>query len=265
MVDDGSTDGTAEYVAGLSESWPSLRLLRGKSRGPGAARNHGVANARAALVAFADDDDIWATGRLAFQLRAHVEHADATMSFCDYRHVRNGSIDENLPSAFSYWPHWRKFRGLAQTRVDDARPLIIAENAVGTSTVMVRRDRFVEIGGFDTTLPSASDWDLWLRLAGLGSVLVLGMEGASYAVRAGSVSSKRGDRIDAMRRILAKHPDIPAWSRRSAEARIETGLSESAEEVGNLGASIRHAVRSACLRPSTPQIRRCLGLLRSAL
>src|SRR5215510_13897684 len=56
VVDDGSTDGTADY---LRELGGSVELLRQENRGPGAARNLGVMHARGEYIAFLDSDDLW--------------------------------------------------------------------------------------------------------------------------------------------------------------------------------------------------------------
>lgn len=265
VVDDRSTDGTAALLAAAARADRRIVALTGPGRGPGAARNAGVAAARAPLVAFADDDDPWTPGRLLAQVEAHRADPDAVLGVCDYAHFREDAPDEHLPTAFAYWPLWRRFRGSAVTRIDDARALIAAENAVGTSTVMLRRAAFRAVGGFDETLGSASDWDLWLRLATQGPVLVLGRVGARYAMRSGSVSTNRSARLDAMRTILARHPDLPAWSLRRARARIETGLSEAAAERGEAAPALRHALRALAIRPGGLQLRRTLGLLRASL
>ena len=261
-LDDLSTDDTPRILADMAFDNAEIRVEAGPGRGPGAARNAAARAAHGRLVAFADDDDLWTPGRLARQLAAHRAHPEAAFSLCDYAHLREDAPGLVLPSAFAYWPLWRRFRGAEATLVRDARALIAAENAVGTSTVMARRDAYLAVGGFDETLPSASDWDLWLRLAAAGPTLVLGVEGARYAMRAGSVSANRAARLEAMRAILARHADLPAAALRRAKARIATGLSEAAAEAGDRAGAIRHALQAMRLRPGRPQARRVLGLVR---
>src|SRR5918994_1592279 len=59
VVDDGSTDGTAQMLAEIAD--PRVRVMRHASpRGVGASRNHGAAGAKGEWIAFVDDDDVWA-------------------------------------------------------------------------------------------------------------------------------------------------------------------------------------------------------------
>src|SRR5580704_7335083 len=59
VVDDGSTDDTAEIVEDYMRRWPAMRLIRTCQRGLPHARNTGIANCRSPYVAFLDSDDIW--------------------------------------------------------------------------------------------------------------------------------------------------------------------------------------------------------------
>ena len=74
VVDDGSTDGSGEVAA----SFAGVRCLRQANGGIAAARNAGVHEARGTLLAFLDADDLWAPGKLSWQLDAFHSVAAAT-------------------------------------------------------------------------------------------------------------------------------------------------------------------------------------------
>ena len=76
VVDDGSTDGTASFLAARSCRVPT-RILTQENRGPAAARNAGVAAARGRLVAFLGDDTVPSPGWLAAHFEAHRRRGDA--------------------------------------------------------------------------------------------------------------------------------------------------------------------------------------------
>src|SRR5258708_9367917 len=75
VVDDGSTDGTADWLRGRSFDL-TLRVLTQENRGPAAARNTGVAVAAGRWVAFLGGDTLPAIGWLAAHRAAHRRHRD---------------------------------------------------------------------------------------------------------------------------------------------------------------------------------------------
>lgn len=79
VIDDGSTDNTRELIGELTRSWPQhVRYVWQENRGPAAARNHGIAEARGELIAFYDSDDLWLPQHLsrcveAFECESSVD------------------------------------------------------------------------------------------------------------------------------------------------------------------------------------------------
>src|SRR4051794_7920706 len=75
VVDDGSTDRTAEVVRGFAVADPRIRYLRRENGGQAAARNSGIRDGSAPVVAFIDADDLWLPEKLARQLAVMEETA----------------------------------------------------------------------------------------------------------------------------------------------------------------------------------------------
>ncbi|MGH9255980.1 MAG: glycosyltransferase family 2 protein [Vicinamibacterales bacterium] len=149
VVDDGSTDETAAAVQAFAD--PRIRLTRHeRPRGGSAARNTGIRASSAPYVAFLDSDDEWLPTKLERQLEV-FERSDEDLAL-----VYTGA-------------EWVYPLGTVRTviprRYADLARRLLTSNIVGeTSVGMVRRTALNEIGGFDESLPSCQDMDLWLRI-----------------------------------------------------------------------------------------------------
>lgn len=153
VVDEGSSDGSAEAVAALGDA--RVRVVRHEvAQGLPAARNAGIAHVNAEWLAFCDDDDLWAPTKLAEQLAA-LEASDGLWS-C----TAAVEVDSNLSII-----GWQRppAAGIDLHAMRGRNPV-----PGGGSTVLVRRDAVLRLGGFDESLRAAEDWDMWWRLCSLG-------------------------------------------------------------------------------------------------
>jgi glycosyltransferase involved in cell wall biosynthesis len=151
VVDDGSTDGTGEDLARLfAERAETVRIERIANRGPAAARNRGVAMARAPLVAFLDSDDTWLPKKLARHLEFMRENPGCAISQTDETWTRNGRRVN---------PGLRHRKRAGDFFVESLRTCLISPSAV-----LMRKELFDSIGGFDEDMHAAEDYDLWLRI-----------------------------------------------------------------------------------------------------
>ena len=269
IVDDCSADATGAYLCDLQSRMPNVAVLQGEGRGPGAARNAAIAAAGAPLIAFLDADDVWLAEKLAPQLAFHGTHPDAVFSFCDYLHVDAAGVSHG--TSFAYHPHFRHRAGrphLDYRLLNEPHPTLLAENVVGTSTVVARRDALRRVGGFDEALSSASDWDLWLRLALEGPVACSWHVGARYLMgRAGAVSRSTRQRIESEWAIVSRHaPHCSArkggmQALRRARARVVTSEAELAESEGRNARSAAAYLRAFSLDPTVRGMRAFISRL----
>ena len=146
VVDDGSTDGTRDLVAGFGKD---VRYFFQENRGVSAARNLGVANAQSEWIAFLDSDDEWLPEKIKRQCEALQSHPDAALCYSSYRVV-------NI--------HGTEFL-LRCTPVESLWPAIRLRNPFPPSVVMVQKSAFQQAGGFSEHLRGGEDWDLFIRLA----------------------------------------------------------------------------------------------------
>lgn len=217
VVDDGSTDGSKEWLLDHQRLHSDIRVVLEKGLGPGGARNVGVQVANGEFIAFLDADDRWNPDKLPAQLAAHKANSGLVLSFTDYQHIEESS-GKRLINCFDYWPQFKKWLSDKPAQgfhtLDEPALQLLAENVVGTSTVMVRRDAYLHVNGFDTSLPSASDWDLWLKLSQCGEVACTREQQMDYLMRAGSVSSNLEKRLQALVTIAERHAPAPSLQNR---------------------------------------------------
>lgn len=135
---------------------PHARVIAGDHVGRSAARNRGVAEARTELVAFLDDDDLVVPGRLSRQAEALGE---AALTFGRVTVVDgDGRPREDWNSLLE--------RRFPSGPVGPAE-VLSRQTPIYTSAILVRRDAFLEAGGYDPALDAYEDLDLYLRLARL--------------------------------------------------------------------------------------------------
>jgi len=148
VVDDGSTDHTAQMIARRAEP---IRYFRQRNEGASSARNHGLREARGSLVAFLDSDDLWLPEYLQACVELLSRRDEVAMVYCDFTCIGQTGQPVN---------GHRKFQ-----HDGDVIERLFASTFVHTSCVTARRSVVLDAGGFDESLPTNEDYDLWLRLA----------------------------------------------------------------------------------------------------
>jgi glycosyltransferase involved in cell wall biosynthesis len=147
VIDDSSEDGSAAAATRLG-----ARVLTSSRPGAGAGRNVGVRAARAPIIAFLDDDDIWLEGHIRPQLR--ILRARSEFGAVVGQAV---NADEALSTVGSPWPADLPRNG------DLAEEFLRYSPQIGAT--VVRAAAFREAGLFDERLIDGQDWDWHLRLA----------------------------------------------------------------------------------------------------
>ncbi len=157
VVDDGSTDGTSEWI---NDNFPKLRAIqlcggfepsqRQSNQGVSAARNTGINMAAFDWIAFLDSDDEWLPDKLEKQVEALKMNPDYQFCHSNEIWIRNGVEVKQKKSH-------QKFGGsIFDESLDKCR--------ISPSTVLMHKSILSSIGLFDVTLTVCEDYDLWLRI-----------------------------------------------------------------------------------------------------
>ena len=149
VVDDGSTDGTAEE---MKRYGGRVKLIQhSRNRGVSAARNKGILHARGKYIAFLDSDDLWVKGKLRIQVSFLDDNPHYPICYTDEIWIRRGKrVNPMIKHAkYSGWIF------------EKCLPLCI----ISPSSVMMKRTLFSKVGLFDEALPVCEDYDFWLRVS----------------------------------------------------------------------------------------------------
>ena len=206
VIDDGSSDGTAEIIAGITDS--RIRYYWQQNKGLSAARNSGIRLARGEFLTFLDSDDRFLPGKVASLSRVMV--ANPRLGFSAGQALL---IDENgrrIP---------RKFESVLPPNPQD----LLLGNPFHVGSVLLRKDWQEKTGFFDETLRSYEDWDYWLRLALAGCPMEVSSEPVSeYRFHTDQMTRNGKQMTAATMAVLEKtfsRSDIPAeWTQMKAPA-----------------------------------------------
>jgi len=151
-VNDGSTDGSGEMLEDFTEKDARISVLHQQNAGLPAARNRGIFRARGRYVAFLDADDSWHQDFLFKMVSALENRPDAAMAYCGWRNIGlpNGRGKPFVPPNYE---------------TPNKAEILLRGCRWPVHGALVRLTTLLDIGGFDESLKSCEDYDLWLRLS----------------------------------------------------------------------------------------------------
>jgi len=248
VVDDGAPDDVAGAVAPFAATDPRIRFLATPHGGVATARNRAVAEARAPLIALLDGDDVYRAGYLT-QMVAAID-ADPALGLVTCDAVFTGQRSRNDKRFSDYWP---------QSAAPTLDAVIARRSNIFIAAIM-RRSAFDDVGGFDESLPTSEDLDLWIRILESGwRAGTVPVPLVTYRRRAGSLSSATIKlRRDGMRMYrqaaarLAGRPEAATAARMAEQMRDEAAWVEGEDMViaGRVSAGIAMLHRAHAERRS---------------
>lgn len=197
VIDDASSDQEAyERVVGHFSQAIPLRYLRNEvTRGAQYSRNRGVAASTGKLIAFVDDDDEWMPQKLERQAALFSAASEKLGLVYTWADAMN---EETVVS--------HQYRAIHQGNVLAA---LLEACFIPSPTVVVRRAAIEKLGGFDESLPSCQDWDMWTRIAeaGYDVDVVKDILALNHKHQRASIGTSRRS-LEGFFRFYEKHTDL---------------------------------------------------------
>jgi glycosyltransferase involved in cell wall biosynthesis len=202
VVDDGSTDGSEQIVAGLAAQHPHrIQLVYTNRVGPYPARNAGLKHAHGDLVAFLDADDWWQPDALEKLFGAIVSHG-ADIAYCGWQNVGDGiRAAPYVPPAYEDGDPVAEFLRTCPWPIHAA---------------LVKREIVDRLGGFSERRFASMDYDFWLRILAITHRIKRVPEVLAYYRwhNLGQVSAVKWrqvlDALEAQQSFIRSNPDLVA-------------------------------------------------------
>ncbi|MCE5185483.1 MAG: glycosyltransferase family 2 protein [Planctomycetaceae bacterium] len=197
VIDDGSTDGTADAVRGFGSA---VRLIQQPNSGVSVARNAGIAAAKGDWIAFLDADDEWLPNKLKLQTECLSRHPELMWAYANFYQGSDDSEKLDLG-------HPAKAGDCVSH--SDYLDAYVHHAYAWTGTVLVNQRIFDSVGLFEPGMKRAQDNDLWFRIAyRFPHVGYCAQPLAVYHLDTPASSTKVNDSVDFMIGLVRRHEQL---------------------------------------------------------
>ena len=155
VINDGSTDETLAQLSSY-EKHPQITILSQENRGVSAARNKGVQESNSPWISFLDSDDEWFSEKLQVQVDFLKQNPGIRFVHAEEIWIRNGvRVNPKLK-------HNKQSENIFERSLEFC--------LISPSTVLLKRDLFLEQNGFNEEFPVCEDFDLWNKILASESI-----------------------------------------------------------------------------------------------
>ncbi len=151
VVDDGSTDGTAEVLASYRDAG-AIVYVRQENKGLSAARNTGIRAAKGEFIALLDADDIFLPDKIGRQVAYLLAHPECGVCYCDIYHFYEEEPEKMRKLDYRYYSG------------DEVFPNLLRMNFINPLSVVLRKSEIDRVGVFNESYRRSEDWEYWMRL-----------------------------------------------------------------------------------------------------
>lgn len=211
IVDDGSTDNTAEIARRITDADPRFCYIHQNNKGLSAARNTGIRQSRGQFIQLLDSDDLIHAAKLTRQISLLNAHPHTDILYGKALFFKTAEPNKYYSSRkqpiFLRQPNLQ-ISGQGKMIV---RKLLV-DNIMPVSSALIRRSMVDKVGGFDETYKSYEDWHYWIRCAlQNANFAYIPLEGTETYIRIGHPSmmtNKKKMTMHAIRLRKYLHPHL---------------------------------------------------------
>lgn len=191
VVDDGSTDATEQALGGLIRA-KQIRFFRQQNSGVSAARNRGVDESRGELIAFLDADDLFHPEKLRKQVALFDQQPDLGFVYANFEKFADAGGELGVRDM-------GQFRGRVYPGILQEWSALMA-----LPTLMVPKQVFQALGGFDESVSWGEDIDLYFRITREYAIDLVPEALCRVRVHPASASASKLGSAESFHRVLEK-------------------------------------------------------------
>jgi|GEM_PF-878279 len=258
VIDDGSTDNTTDVVQPFTQH---IIYRKQENRGLAGARNAGLSVSTGEFIAWLDADDIAHPDRILLQATFLLNNPEFILISSDFStfnskgqiahsHIsayygvaqKAGDISKLYPNHKEVTPELPPDCELIDTKIKklqicsgEAHPALILGNFIHPPTVMLRKSACLTAGELDETIPTAEDWDYFIRLSKIGPVAFINYPLLQYRISEQQMSSPNNNAerivtniIRVTEKYLKVEPEIIFKSKRELHRNLSSFHSNAA-------------------------------------
>lgn len=204
ILNDGSSDRSGEILTDYAQKDARIRVFSAPNQGVSRSRNQLLHQSQGEWIAVMDADDIALPDRFALQLNYLRHHPEV---------VCVGGAHDLIDEVGRFLTHL----ALPETDAEIQRLALAGHGSICHPCALIRRSAMLQVGGYDETLRSAHDLDLWLKLGEIGQLANLIDPVLKYRIHTASVSGQNYR----TQRDEARQACEQAWQRRGIEGLFE--------------------------------------------
>jgi glycosyltransferase involved in cell wall biosynthesis len=182
IIDDASKDHTQEVITNFNDA--RIKVIRNQfSKGDAGTRNIGIINSNGEYIALLDDDDEWLPEKLKIQTCL---------------------LDNSSPEVGGVCTH-SFISGRVSSVFNPEKNDLTEENFIRTSSILLRRECFEKCGLFDESMPTSSDYDMWIRISTKFSFKIIKNCLVKYYIHESRLTFNYDKMINGMEMLFEKH------------------------------------------------------------